>query len=102
MGNTHDKMKWQRQPTAVWPTVNIGSKEIKCILFDIIAEFEEKNGRPPYRIEVAQIYMRESWRWKSKFKEHPILLLAGPKYFTCIVMNGMYRDDILYATDDVD
>ena len=58
MGSSHSAFKHERQDTALFRSIFSKSKWLRCMLYDMVADFEKEHGRPPYTSEIAQTYYR--------------------------------------------
>jgi len=99
MGNKPFNPKCDRHPTAIFDThekIQAG-RNFRILVYDIIKEFEDRNNRPPYVIEIMQIFRKRYGKsWTVAIQEGPVYLLVN-YLFIMVCINDMHREDILYA-----
>ena len=97
MGNKQFDPRCDRHPTAMFDNSLTCSRGTRILFYEIVAEFEREHNRPPYVVEIYQIFKRRhDWDLKVLARETPIYSLANYVFLTCSI-NDMHREDILYC-----
>lgn len=98
MGNKPFNPKCDRHATAMFDTGFFkSSRNFKILVYDLIKEFEDTHNRPPYVIEIMQIFRKRYDNCLTvNLQENMYYTLANYLFLTCCI-NDMHREDILYA-----
>ena len=50
---------------------------MRVMVYDLIQEFEDKHNRPPYAVEISEIYKREKAKYITNFTQLSLIYMLN-------------------------